>query len=135
ISIMVAFGAYALLARSDVQALPFIHLVSRRDYRGLPRQMRDYFALRSVLLASLAFQIALYDFPPSAQFIVVLPVVTVLFSQSPLPYRLLRASRDLAFVIANLAFYALSAKLIYIPIARLFVVRYSDAWNQAYHGA
>jgi hypothetical protein len=135
ISIMIAFGAYTILARSDVQALPFIPLAARRDLGGLWRQARDYFLSRNVLLAGLVFQVGLYNFPPSAQFIVILPVVALLFSPSPMPYRLLRAARDLAFVIANLAFYALSAKLVYIPIIRLLVFRYSEAWRQVDHNA
>lgn len=126
VAVFISFAAYAMLSRSDVEALPFLALARDRDYRGMARQVRAYAALRAVLVATLILQLALYDYPPDGLAIAIFPAIGLLFSQAPQPWRTLRALRDLAFVVANLAIYGVTARLIYIPIVSLFVARGGD---------
>jgi hypothetical protein len=119
-SMLLVLLAYAFLGRSNLQAVPFLVLARERSWWALGRQVGLYARLRPVWLACLVVQAALYDYPAFALIIVAFPVIAVLFSQAPSAYRALIAVRDLVFVAANLALFALSAKLIYFPIVRLF---------------
>lgn len=118
--VALAFVAYAILSGGNVQALPVLGLAARRDWRGLALQISEYARTKPVWAAVIALQISLYAHPPNALIIVVFPIVALLFSQSPLAYRMLIAGRDMAFVVANLAVYTVSAKVLYLPVVRLF---------------
>jgi len=126
VPIMIAFFSYEMLSQSNVQAIPFTGIVARHDYRVFVRQLPAYCTLSSVWGACLVLQLAFYDYPPNALIIVAFPVVTVLFSRAPAPYRFLLAVRDVGFVFVNLAVYFLSAKLIYLPFARWLTFRNSE---------
>ena len=131
LTVLIAFGAYSILSRSNLQAIPFLILARQRDYRGLCRQVLAYSRLRPVWLACLIYQFALYDYPPNALILVLFPVISVLLSQAPRAYRTLVALRDTIFVGASLMLYSLSVKLLYIPLVRLFVFRNSEGWEDA----
>jgi len=128
VGILLALWAYAILSRSNVQATSFLTLARLDDWQVLRRQAFRYLRVRNFWMACIVWQLALYDYPPQAMILAVFPVITVLFSTAPLAYRLLIAARDILFISGNVVLYAVTAKLIYIPIARLFVYRYSDAW-------
>lgn len=119
VTIFFSFVSYAVLSRSNVQALAFLGLPSLSDYRGMGRQIVAYASVRRVLTASLVMQVALYDFPPNALIIAVFPVICLLFSRAPQAFRTLLALRDTAFIAGNLALYVVTAKLIYIPFVSL----------------
>ena len=131
-SIFLALWAYAMLSRSNVQATSFIGLVQRRERHSFLQHVVAYIRLRPVIMAFVILQLALYDYPPQAMILACLPIATLLFSAHPPVYRVLLALRDLAFLGANIALYAISAKLIYIPIVRVIVYRFSEAWYQGY---
>lgn len=127
LTILIVLCSYALLARSNLQALPFLLLVERRNWAALGRQSVAYCASRSVIEAGLVYQMALYDYPPNALLLAVFPVIGILFSHGPRAYRTLVALRDFAFLTVNLLVYALSAKLLYLPFVRLFTSLNTDA--------
>ena len=120
LTIFLAFAAYTLLGRSNLQAIPFLLLFKRGACRSITCQVQRYLAYRPVLIAALLYQLALFDYPPSALILVVFPVIGILFSRSPPSYRILIAARDIAFIGANLALYAAFTKLVYLPISSLF---------------
>lgn len=128
---LLAFSAYAILSRTNAAALAFLPTVENRDYAALPRQILGYCHDRRILGASLLFQAALYSYPPNALILALMPVVGVLFSRSPQFFRTLVAVRDIVFLFANLAVYAVFTKLVFLPVVRLFVYRNSDAWRQS----
>ncbi|MEI6200898.1 MAG: hypothetical protein WCP68_03005 [Enhydrobacter sp.] len=130
VTICFALWGYAYLSRSNVQATMFSYLLRRRAFRELAGQAKAYLSLRQVVLAFVLLQIALYDYPPQAMVLACLPVITLLFSAHPPAYRILIALRDLVFIGANVALYALVAKLLYIPIVRKLVFPLSDTWAQ-----
>lgn len=121
LTILFAFGAYAILGRSNLQAIPFLILVNRGDWWSLPHQARAYACHHPVLTACLVYQLALYDYPPSALILAVFPVIGVLFSRAPPAYRTLIAVRDILFLGVNLALYAAFTKLVYLPVGRFFL--------------
>ena len=121
------FWAYAVLSRSNVRALAFPGDVARRNYGALARQLPAYLRARPVWISCLIYQCAFYSYPPFALLVVAFPVITVLFSQAPIAYRRLIAVRDVLFVAANLAFFFLSSKLIYLPLVRLFTAKGSGS--------
>ena len=116
VTIFLVFVAYAILSRSNVQALAFLGFASPPDSREIWRQVVTYLSVRRVLIASLVMQLALYDFPPNALVITIFPVICVLFSRAPQAFRALLALRDIAFIVGNLVLYVVTAKLIYIPL-------------------
>lgn len=118
---MIAFAAYAMLGRSNLLAMPLGISAAWRDYPALYHQVRAYCAAPSVWGAAMVFQLALYDYPPSALIVVVFPMVAILFSQMPRPQRTLIAFRDIGFIGGNLALYFVSVKLIYLPFIHLFI--------------
>jgi hypothetical protein len=118
-----AFGAYAVLSRSNGQMLSFPGYVAQRDYRAFVGQLMAYCCRRPVWLACLIYQGALYSYPPHALLIVLFPAIAVLFSRAPPAYRYLIAVRDLLFVGANLVFFSLSTALIYLPMVRIFTAK------------
>jgi hypothetical protein len=130
--ILVAFVAYEVLSQSNVQALPFLGMARRREYTSLLPQVLAYGRQRAVWGACLILQLAFYDFPPNALILTAFPVAMVLFSRAPISYRLLVAVRDVGFIVANLAIYVVSAKLIYIPLIRLVTFRNSEAWRHSH---
>jgi hypothetical protein len=115
VTIFFAFVAYAILSRSNVQALAFLSFASPPDNREMWRQVVTYVSVRRVLVASLVMQLGLYDFPPNALIVTIFPVICVLFSRAPQSYRALLALRDMGFIVGNLALYVATAKLIYFP--------------------
>lgn len=121
LTILLAFGAYAILGRSNLQAVPFLVLAAAHDWSALGRQLRAYACSRSFLSACLVYQLALYDYPPSALILAVFPVIGILFSRSPPAYRTLIALRDILFIAVNLTVYTVFTKLVYLPITRLFI--------------
>jgi len=123
--------AYAILSRSNLLLLSFREAVDRRDYRMLLVQAPAYARLKPVWSASIVYQVALYDYPPNAMMLVLCPVIMVLFSRAPAFYRGIVALRDIAFAGANLVLFAIGAKLIYLPVARLFTSLGSGAPNPA----
>lgn len=127
--ILIAFVAYEVLSQSNVRTLPLLGMVRRREYKSVLPHILVYGRQRAVWISCLILQLAFYDFPPNALILTAFPVVMVLFSRSPIPYRLLIAARDIGFVVANLGIYLISAKLIYIPLIRLVTYRNSDAWR------
>ncbi len=129
VPIFFAFVAYGILSRANVLAFPFLGIVERRDAIGFWRQTIAYARLREVWVSSLVLQIAFLDFPPNALILVIFPVVTLLFSQTPAAYRALVALRDLAFVVLNTILYTVLAKLFLIPIARFLIFRNSEEWR------
>jgi len=118
--VLLVLTAYGTLSRSNLFLVSFHEGLDRRDYRLLLSQALAYARLRSVWTACIVYQLALYDYPPNAMMLALCPVVMVLFSRAPAFYRGLVALRDIAFVGANLVIFAVSAKLIYLPVARLF---------------
>jgi len=136
ITILIAFVAYEILSRSNVHVLSFMGVSWRdaRTVRGLSLQLRQavaYASLRPVWLGSLVFQAALYDYPPNAFVLALLPVACILFGQAPRAYRYLIAVRDVAFIAINLVIFAVSTALIYLPIVRVFIFRNSEAWRSS----
>ncbi|MBS0546240.1 MAG: hypothetical protein JSR24_00745 [Proteobacteria bacterium] len=129
-SIFLALWAYGMLSRSNVQATTFIGLVQRREYRSFLQSVMAYAGLRPVILAIVILQLSLYDYPPQAMILACLPIATLLFSRHAPIYRVLLALRDIAFLGVNLVVYAISAKLVYIPIVRMIVYRFSKAWYE-----
>jgi hypothetical protein len=129
--VLIAFFAYELLSRSNIQAIPFLAVVRSRNLRDLWRQFCAYCTLRSVGVACLVLQVAFYDFPPNALVMAAFPVVVMWFSTAPASYRALIAVRDIAFIAGNLAVYAVSAKLLYLPIVSLVTYRNSEAWRHS----
>ena len=124
---LIAFTAYAVLGRSNLFAVPLGIVAARRDYVALYRQVPAYCAAPAVWGAAIVFQVALYDYPPSALIVTVFPIIGILFSQAPRPHRTLIAFRDIGFVGANLVLYFVSVKLIYLPIVRLFITPEIDS--------
>ena len=122
-----SFAAYALLARTNVTALPFLEMAGAGPYRWR-RQVVIYCQQRPVWQASLLFQVALYTSPPVALAILTLTVVGVLFSRVPLRLRAMIGLRDITFTVANLLIYAITVKVLYLPLVRLLVYRYSASW-------
>lgn len=120
LTILIAFAAYTTLGRSNLQSIPFLISADRRDYPILYRQLLNYFAARPVWGACLLYQLALYDYPPTALIVAVFPAIGILFSQAPRTYRTLLALRDICFIGTNLIFYFVSVKLIYFPFIRHF---------------
>jgi hypothetical protein len=131
VSILIGFLAYEILSNSNVQAIPFVAVVQSGNPRSVWRQLRAYCALRAVWGACIVLQIALYDYPPTTLVIAALPVVAVLFSRAPGPYRAVIAIRDIGFVVANLAIYTVTAKAIYLPIVGLLTYRDSEVWRHS----
>lgn len=132
VSIFFALWGYAALSRTNVQATAFFSVVRRRNFPALLQQAMAYGRMRQVILAFLIFQLAFYSYPPQAMIIACLPIVVLFFSAHPPEYRALLAIRDLVYLGLSVVLYAVSAKLIYIPIVRLFVYRFSDAWYEGY---
>jgi hypothetical protein len=124
---LIAFGAYTILGRSNLQSIPFLILAKQGDWLGLGRQIFVYSFSRPVWTACLVYQLALYDYPPYALMLTLFPVITVLFSQAPRAYRTLIASRDVLFIAANVLLYAASTALVYLPFVRLFTREGTDA--------
>lgn len=129
--ILIAFLSYEVLSQSNIQALPFLGIVQRREYKLVLPQFLAYGRLRAVWGSCLILQLAFYDFPPNALILTAFPVVMILFSRASASYRLLIAARDIGFVAANLAIYAVSARLLYIPFIRLVTFRNSEAWRHS----
>ncbi len=119
----IVVGAYTLLGRSNAQAMPFLVLARRRDYRAFWHQVFVYSCSRPVWSACLIYQLAFYDYPPYTTIMVVFPVIGILFSRAPLPHRLLIALRDMCFVGVGFFLYFLSTALIYLPFVRLFTLK------------
>ena len=119
----IVVGAYTLLGRSNAQAMPFLVLARRRDYRAFWHQVFVYSCSRPVWSACLIYQLAFYDYPPYATIMVVFPAIGILFSRAPMPHRLLIAVRDLCFIGAGFFFFFLSTALIYLPFVRLFTLK------------
>ncbi|MEI6200899.1 MAG: hypothetical protein WCP68_03010 [Enhydrobacter sp.] len=132
-TIFFALYGYSLLSRTNIQVTSFHGLLKRKDYRALLPQFGEYLRLRQVILAIVFVQLAFYDYPPQAMILACLPVATVLFSSHPPTYRLLLAIRDLAFLAGNLVIYFVTTKLLYLPVVRLFVHRFSEAWLKGPH--
>jgi hypothetical protein len=124
---LLAFVAYAVLSRSNMQMLSFRGHVAQGDRRALLGQLMAYCFLRPVWIACVLYQCALYTYPPHALLIVLFPAIAVLFSRAPAAYRGLIAVRDVLFVGANLALFSLSTALIYLPVVRLFTAKGSGA--------
>lgn len=116
----IAFSAYTILGRSNLQIIPFKMILTRRDYRALSWQLYAYCSKRSVWSACLLYQLALYDYPPFALLLTAFPVIALIFSRAPRDYRMLIASRDMLFIGCNLVLYSLSTALLYLPFVRLF---------------
>lgn len=117
----IAFSAYTILGRSNLQLLPFLLPTTRRQWRESWRQLLAYSSSRNVWMACLVYQLAFYDYPPYALLLTLFPVIAVLFSQFPRAYRTLVATRDIVFVAANIGIYCLFTALIYLPMVRLFI--------------
>jgi hypothetical protein len=126
-----AFSAYSVLARSNVQALSFMGTIARKDVPTLCRQLLAYGRLKPVLTACAIYQLSLYDYPPNALILAIMPTIVVLFSGIPRPYRYIIAARDGAFVGTSLVIYSLTAKLLFMPVVHLFIQRNSDEWRQS----
>jgi hypothetical protein len=120
VSVLLVFSAYAILSRTNVLLPAFVDPVQDRAYRLSLRQLGAYAALKPVWVACIVYQLALYDYPPNAMMLLLFPVVGVLFSRAPAHYRGLLALRDLAFVGANVVIFAVTAKLLYLPLVGLF---------------
>lgn len=116
LTLLFSFAAYSVLARTNIQVIPFYPLLRRRDYRAIWRQLVAYSALPSILYASLIYQLGFYNYPANALILIVFPVIGLLFSRSSQTYRTLIGFRDIIFVIANLGIYFLTARFIYLPI-------------------
>jgi hypothetical protein len=130
-----AFWAYAVLSRSNVQVLSFLGYMGRRDYRPVFGQLLAYGFMRPVWISCLIYQCALYSYPPFALLVVVFPVITVLFSRAPAAYGGLLAVRDVLFIAANLVLFSLSTALLYLPFVRLFTAMgtgRADAYESEY---
>ena len=121
LTILIAFGAYTVLGRSNLQSISFLILAKRQEYGTFCRQLFAYAGSRPVWTSCLLYQLALYDYPPIALILALFPVIGILFSQTPRAYRTLIALRDIVFIGVNLVIYFLSAKLIYLPFVRLFM--------------
>lgn len=117
--IALAFAAYAVLSRTNLQMLAFRATLMERDFRASWRQFLGYCLLRPVWGACLLLQVAFFDFPPNALILTVFPVSWVLLSRTPWPYRALIATRDIGFIGANLVLYGLVTKLLYLPFVKL----------------
>lgn len=124
---LLAFWAYSILSRSNVRALALLSDAARSDYRPIFRQSLAYCRARPVWLSCVVYQFAFYSYPPFALLVVTFPVISVLFSRSPATYRQFIAVRDVLFVGANLVFYSVSTKLIYLPLVRFFTAKGSGA--------
>jgi hypothetical protein len=120
LTIGLALVAYRILSTSNILVLSMLDLGGRRDHGVLMRQACAYVGLRPVWMAVVVYQMALYDYPPNALILTLLPVVTILFSRTPLLYRAAIAVRDTVFIGGNIVFFSLTAKLIYLPFVRLF---------------
>jgi hypothetical protein len=127
-SICFALWGYARLSRSNIQATTFSYLLKRRAFGEVVAQIGIYLGLRQVLSAFVLVQVALYDYPPQAMVLACIPVIVLLFSTQPAAYKFTIVVRDLVFIGANLALYAVVTKLVYIPIVRKFVFPLSDTW-------
>jgi hypothetical protein len=128
---LLALGGYAILSRTNIQALAFIGPARRFDYRSLWQQALVYANDRTVWRACILFQLAMYGYPPNALILLVMPVIAILFSRAPHFFRTLVAARDIVFIAANLVAYLLFTKLVFLPVVRLFVFRNSEAWRNS----
>lgn len=129
--VMIVFFAYEVLSRSNIQAIPFLAIVHSHNPRALWHQLCAYCGLRSFWVACLVLQVAFYDFPPNALIVAVFPVVAVWFSKAPGPYRTLIAVRDIVFIAVNLVIYAVSVKLLYLPLVDSLGLWNSEAWRHS----
>jgi hypothetical protein len=120
---LVTCAAYTFLGRSNLQALPLLDRLRQRNRRAFLRQAAEYFTSRNVVLACLIYQLALFDYPPYALLLAIFPVIGILFSRAPRPYRMLIAWRDTAFLAASLVVYTISANFLYLPFVRLFTLK------------
>ncbi len=123
--ILISSAAYGILSHSNLATLSFGRLLRERHIGNIARQAVMYGTSRAVITAGLVFQLALYTYPPNAMFIVLFPVVGVLFSRTGPTYRLIVALRDIGFIGAGIAIYLLTVKLIYMPFVRLFTALYT----------
>lgn len=119
-STLLATIAYTILSRSNILLFPLLGVVAQRDWRELRQRSLDYSFSGRVWIAILVEQVAFYDYPAFPLLLCAFPVIGILFSRMPRAQRTLLAARDICFVGASLALYALSTKLIYLPFVRLF---------------
>lgn len=120
LSVLLVMVAYGALSASNVLLPSFHEALQRRDAAMLLRQAWAYARLKPVWAGCIVYQLALFDYPPNAMLLAVLPVVAVLFARLPVGYRTLIAVRDIGFVGANIVIFTIAAKLVYLPLVRLF---------------
>jgi len=135
LTVLLAFLAYGSLSRTNIRAISFLVLASRREYRDLLGHAVVYFGQWPVIVACGWCQLAFYNYPPATLIITIFPVVAVLFSKWPAPYRTLIALRDIAVIAVNIGLFYMSAKLVYLPFVRLFADPLTGRISAPFEGA